>query len=111
MPRLPAAMLPVSLALAGAPWRLSLAARYAGWEESDYGDRAMVRGVLDARFLHYDMNHMPGYYALCALVLAAVGDTVVAAKGVSRVSGCVALGLAVVLCRKLAGPGVAAVAG
>ncbi len=90
--------------LAGLLWRLWLAARYAGWEESDYGNLAMVRGVLDGGFLHYDMNHMPGYYALGALALAVVGDAVLAAKGVSLLGGLVALGVAVSLSHRLAGP-------
>ncbi|MFT5685462.1 MAG: hypothetical protein ACI8RZ_006413 [Myxococcota bacterium] len=90
--------------LAGLLWRLWLAGRYAGWEESDYGNLAMVRGVLDGGFRHYDMNHMPGYYALGAVALAAVGDAVIAAKGVSLLGGLVALGIAVSLSHRLAGP-------
>ena len=87
----------------GAIWRLLLVPVYWGWEESDYGDLAMIRGVLDQRFLHYDMNHLPGYYALGALVLAFVGDTVVAALGVSLVGGLVALGGAVALTDRVYG--------
>ena len=30
-----------------------------GWEESDYGNLQMVRGVFDSGFCSYDMNHMP----------------------------------------------------
>ncbi len=90
--------------LVAAAWRLFLAGRYAGWEESDYGNLAMVRGVLDGGFLHYDMNHMPGYYALGALALAVVGDAVIAAKGVSLLGGLIALGIAVSLSHRLAGP-------
>ena len=52
--------------IAAAAWRLRLSGRFAGWEESDYGNLAMIQGVLDGGFLHYDMNHMPGYYALGA---------------------------------------------
>ena len=87
----------------GLCYRLWLMTRYAGWEESDYGNLAMVRGVLDGGFLHYDMNHMPGYYAVSAIVLVLVGDTVVAAKTVSLVGGVVALGLAVGLMDRMAG--------
>jgi hypothetical protein len=100
----------VSVLLAGL-WRLWLAGVYAGWEESDYGNLAMVRGVLDGGFLHYDMNHMPGYYALGAAALAVVGDAVVAAKAVSMLSGLVALGIAVALTHRLAGPLAAALTG
>lgn len=96
---------------AGAAWRLYLTTQYAGWEESDYGNLAMVRGVLDGGFQHYDMNHMPGYYALGALALAAVDDTVLAARGVSLLGGLVALGLSTWLTGRLAGPAAAAVAG
>lgn len=97
--------------LAGALWRLWLMHVYAGWEESDYGDLAMIRGVLDARFLHYDMNHLPGYYALGALVLALVGDTVVAALTVSFGFGVLALGLAVALTDRVVGRSAAWVVG
>ncbi|RME21107.1 MAG: hypothetical protein D6798_18910 [Deltaproteobacteria bacterium] len=97
--------------LGGLAWRLWLMGRYYGWEESDYGNLAMVRGVLDGHFLHYDMNHMPGYYGLAAVVLAVVGDTVVAARAVSLVGGLVALWLALRLARHLAGDRAAAVTG
>ena len=102
--------------LIGAIWRMVLWSRFAGWEESDYGNLAMVRGVLDGGFLHHDMNHMPGYYALGALALGALelvglGDAVWAAKGVSLVGGLVALGLAVWLTDRLAGRKAAWVAG
>lgn len=118
VPARPAARGPLSrrglvalVMLIGAVWRLFLMSRYAGWEESDYGNLAMIRGVLDARFMHYDMSHLPGYYALAALVLAVVGDTVVAAKGTSFVCGVLALGLAVALTDRLWGRAAAALAG
>lgn len=104
-------MLVAVIVALGALWRLFLMGRYAGWEESDYGDLAMIRGVLDARFLHYDMNHLPGYYALGALVLALVGDTVVAAKATSLAGGLVALGLAVALTDRVYGRAAAWIAG
>ncbi|MEC8422581.1 MAG: hypothetical protein VX000_02325, partial [Myxococcota bacterium] len=85
-PRAPARLL-VGVGLLALAWRLFLASRYAGWEESDYGNLAMVRGVLDGGFLHYDMNHMPGYYALGAVVLSVVGDAVLAARAVSMIGG------------------------
>ena len=91
-------VLPVTIAVAvGMLWRLWLMGRYAGWEESDYGNLAMIQGVLDGGFLHYDMNHMPGYYALAALVHAVVGDAVIAGRAVSLLGGVTALGLAVAL--------------
>ncbi|NOY27341.1 MAG: glycosyltransferase family 39 protein, partial [Oligoflexia bacterium] len=94
-----------------AAWRLWLMGRYYGWEESDYGNLAMVRGVLDGGFRHYDMNHMPGYYALSAAVLALVGDTVVAARAVTLCGGLIAVALAVALAGRLAGRSAAWVAG
>ena len=94
----------VALVLAaGATWRLWLMTRYAGWEESDYGNLAMVHGVLEGGFLHYDMNHLPGYYALSAAVLALVGDAVVAARAVSLLGGLVALGISVAMTDRLVG--------
>lgn len=92
-------------------WRLWLMGHYYGWEESDYGNLAMVRGVLDGGFLHYDMNHMPGYYALGAMALAIVGDTVVAARAVTLLGGLIAVGLSVALTERLAGRTVALLAG
>lgn len=92
-------------------WRLWLMGRYYGWEESDYGNLAMVRGVLDGGFRHYDMNHMPGYYGLSALVLAVVGDAVVAARAVTLTGGLVAVGLSLSLAWRLGGRWVALLAG
>ena len=86
---------PVVAALVlGGIWRLWLVGRYAGWEESDYGNLAMIQGVLDGGFRHYDMNHMPGYYALGAMVHAVVDDAVLAGRFVSFFGGLVALGIA-----------------
>jgi 4-amino-4-deoxy-L-arabinose transferase-like glycosyltransferase len=89
--------------LLGAGLRLWLVPRYAGWEESDYGNLAMIRGVLDSGFRHYDMNHMPGYYALGAAALAVAGDARLAAVGLSLVAGLVAFALAVGLAVRLGG--------
>ena len=89
---------PVAVAVVlGALWRVWLMGRYAGWEESDYGNLAMIQGVLDGGFMHYDMNHMPGYYAIAAVVHAVVGDAVIAGRAVSMIGGVIALGLAVAL--------------
>ena len=33
-------------------WRLWIGTRYAGWEESDYGNLAMIEGVRAGAFLH-----------------------------------------------------------
>ena len=103
-PRLWVLLLPL---LVAAAWRIWLWPRYYGWEESDYGNLAMVRGVLDGGFRHYDMNHMPGYYGLGALALAVVGETELAARGVSLVGGLVAFLLSVRLADRLLGRRVA----
>jgi hypothetical protein len=79
--------------LAGA-WRFFLMDIFAGWEESDYGNLAMVRGVYESGFRHYDMNHMPGYYGLAALGLLFTEDTVWAAKMCSWLGGMLAYGAA-----------------
>lgn len=105
------AFLVLVVVLLGAGWRLWLMPRYAGWEESDYGNLAMIRGVLDGGFRHYDMNHMPGYYAAGAALLALVGDAVVAARAASLLGGLVALGLATWLSDSLGGRRVAWVTG
>ncbi len=96
---------------AAAVWRLHLSRTYAGWEESDYGNLAMIRGVLDGGFLHYDMNHMPGYYALSAMALAVVGDAGLAGRIVTLGGGLATVALAVALADRLAGPRAALVAG
>ncbi|HCH62832.1 MAG TPA: hypothetical protein DFR83_08515 [Deltaproteobacteria bacterium] len=68
-------------------WRLWIGTRYAGWEESDYGNLAMIEGVRAGAFLHYDMNHMPGYYALAAVVHVVVDNAVVAGRVVALAGG------------------------
>lgn len=89
--------------VAAAAWRLALGAVYYGWEESDYGNLAMIHGVLEGGFLHYDMNHLPLYYGLSAVVMAVVGDAVVAGRVVSLAGGLVAIGLALWLAERVAG--------
>ncbi len=84
-----------------------LGARYSGWAESDYGNLAMVRGVLEGGFLHYDMNHLPLYYAASAAVMAVVGDAVLAARAVALISGLFTVGLGVALADRLFGRRVA----
>ncbi len=96
----------VAVAVAAA-WRLWLSTRYAGWEESDYGNLAMVRGVLDGGFLHYDMNHLPLYYAASAMVMAVVGDAVVAARLVALAAGLATVALGVWIADRLHGRRVA----
>jgi hypothetical protein len=104
--------LPVTIAVVvGALWRLWLMDNYAGWEESDYGNLAMIQGVVEAKFLHYDMNHMPGYYALAALVHLVVGDALIAGRAASFIGGVVALGLGTALAGRLGGVRAAWVAG
>jgi len=96
--------LPVILAvIVAGMWRLWLMPRYAGWEESDYGNLAMIQGVLDSGFQHFDMNHMPGYYGIAALVHALVDDAVIAGRGVSWLGGLTALGLATALATRMGG--------
>ena len=67
--------------------RLFFAETYYGWEESDYGNLAMVYGVWESGFTHYDMNHMPGYYFVSALIYGIVRDSTIAAIAVSVCSG------------------------
>ena len=67
--------------------RLFFVQTYYGWEESDYGNLAMVYGVWESGFTHYDMNHMPGYYFVCALLYALVRSSIWAGIGVSILSG------------------------
>jgi hypothetical protein len=100
-----------ALVLLALAWRLWLMPRYYGWEESDYGNLAMARGVLESGFTHYDMNHLPLYYGLSAAVLAVVGDTVLATHLVSLVAGLAVVALVVVVSWRLAGREAAWVAG
>ena len=104
-------LLVAGLLIAAGAWRAVLSTRYFGWEESDYGNLAMVRGVLESGFTHFDMNHLPMYYGLSALVMAVVGDAVVASKAVSMVAGMLTVAATVVLGDRLAGRGVAWTAG
>ena len=93
----------VVVVLLAAAWRGWLGTHYAGWEESDYGNLAMIEGVRAGHFLHYDMNHMPGYYAAAAVVHAVVGDAVVAGRTVALVGGLGALAGSVWLAHRLGG--------
>jgi len=67
--------------------RLYFLQTYYGWEESDYGNLAMVYGVWESGFTHFDMNHMPGYYFVGALAYAVCHNSIWAALSVSVVSG------------------------
>ncbi len=89
--RLSMPALVAACAVVSGAWRLWLGTVYAGWEESDYGNLAMIQGVVAGHFLHYDMNHMPGYYGLAALVHVVVDDAVVAGRSVSWIGGVAAL--------------------
>ncbi|HJN73229.1 MAG TPA: glycosyltransferase family 39 protein [Myxococcota bacterium] len=104
-------LLVAGLLVAAGAWRALLSTRYFGWEESDYGNLAMVRGVLESGFTHFDMNHLPMYYGLSALVMAVVGDAVQATLAVSMLAGMLTVALTVVLGDRLAGRGVAWTAG
>lgn len=64
---------------------------FAGWEESDYGNIAMVRGVYESGFQSYDMNHMPGYYGIAAIFLFFYDDAVVAGKLAATLSGALSI--------------------
>lgn len=83
--------------------RVWLTQHYYGWEESDYGNLAMIYGVWDSKFTHFDMNHMPGYYAVSALVYGVVQDSILAGKLVSVSSGLCVMGLSIRLSEKLGG--------
>ena len=91
----------------GAAWRLLLMQIYYGWEESDYGNLAMARGVLESGFRHYDMNHLPMFYGLSALVMAVVGDAVLATRIVAFVSGALTVALGVWVADRILGRRVA----
>ena len=81
--------------------RLWLCFSYYGWEESDYGNLAMVHGVWQSGFTDFDMNHMPGYYFLSAVVYSVIRDSVIASKLVSFVGGAVSLLLASLIVKKI----------
>lgn len=101
-----AALITACAALA-ALWRVVLIPRYWGWEESDYGNLMMTRGVLESGFTAYDMNHLPMYYALSAGVMALVGDAIAATHAVSLLAGVLTVALGVALADRLVGRGVA----
>ena len=84
---------------------------FFGWEESDYGNLAMVQGVLDSGFTAYDMNHMPGFYAIGAFLLSLIGDTVIASKSAAWLGGMTSFALTIILARHLSGMRVAVVVG
>jgi len=96
-------LLLVGLVLLSALLRAALMGPYYGWEESDYGNLAMVRGVLESGFTHFDMSHLPLYYGVSAAVMAVTGDAVIAAVGVSFVCGLLTVALSVVLADRIGG--------
>ena len=91
------------LIILGILWRLFLIQSFWGWEESDYGNLQMVRGVFDSGFRSYDMNHMPGYYAVAALFLFVFSDTVWASVGATFLAGCLAFVISILYMQKVAG--------
>ncbi len=103
----PRVTLVAALLVVAGVYRLWLMGHYFGWEESDYGNLAMARGVLESGFRHYDMNHLPLYYGLSALVMAVVGDAVIATRAVSLFAGLLTVGFAVLLADRVAGRRVA----
>lgn len=93
---------PEALVLVAAlAYRLWLTRAFYGWEESDYGNLAMARGVLDSHFTHFDMRHLPLFYGLSAAVMGIVGDAVWATHIVSLSSGMGLIAVVMVLGRQL----------
>jgi 4-amino-4-deoxy-L-arabinose transferase-like glycosyltransferase len=80
-----------------------LCTQYFGWEESDYGNLAMVKGVVDHGFLNYDMNHLPMYYFLSAIVMSLIGNATIAAVSVSMCAGVLTVLLGFLLTDRLSG--------
>ena len=93
----------ILLFLLGIGWRIYLSTIYYGWEESDYGNIAMVYGVWEGGFRHYDMSHMPGYYFFSALWLFVLDDSILAAKLTAGIGGALSLVGAGLLLRRLLG--------
>jgi len=92
-------------------WRGLLWPDFYGWEESDYGNLAMARGVLDSNFTTFDMNHLPLYYALSAFVLLFIDSAEIATVVVSLAGGLDAFVLAVRISEHLFGRIAAVTAG
>ncbi len=99
------------LAIIALAFRLCLMPYYYGWEESDYGNLAMARGVLESGFRDYDMRHLPLYYFLSAAVLSVVDDTILATHIVSLVSGTAAVIFGYLLAREAFGQRAGVLAG
>ena len=91
------------LIILGIVWRMFLIQHFWGWEESDYGNLQMVRGVFDSGFRSYDMNHMPGYYAVAAFFLFIFSDTVWAAIGATLLAGSLTFAFSILYMQKVAG--------
>ncbi len=100
----------VMITLVALFWRFFLIFHFYGWEESDYGNLAMTRGVLDSAFTRYDMNHLPLYYGLSAMVTVVTGSTVVGTRVVSMAGGFFVLLLTAAICMRIKGVGLALLA-
>ena len=59
--------------------RIFFVQTYYGWEESDYGNLAMVYGVWESGFTHYESY--AGYYFVGAMLYALVRSSIWAGLG------------------------------
>ena len=84
-------------------YRLFLYQQYYGWEESDYGNLAMINGVLESGFQQYDMNHLPMYYFLSAVLMKFVGSALIAGTMVSMGAGVLTVVLGFLLAKRIGG--------
>ncbi|MCO4772894.1 MAG: glycosyltransferase family 39 protein [Deltaproteobacteria bacterium] len=80
-------------ALVGLAYRLWLVPRYFGHEEEDWGNLQIARGVVESGFRWLELEHMPGYAWLVAIVSLLGFDVEVAARIVAVLSGALVVGL------------------
>jgi hypothetical protein len=92
-------------------YRAWLATSYYGWEEGDYGNLMMVREVLDSGFTWFRTSHMPGWYAMGAALRAVLPFPRLAPLLVTGGFSVLTVGVAALLCRRLAGSAAAWLAG
>ena len=97
---------PVLLAMLalGLAWRVFLAWRFYGWEEDDYGNLARSFSVAYGGLEQLAVSHLPLYYLVNAALIRVFGHAEVVCVATSMFCGLAAMGLAMDLARRIAGP-------
>jgi hypothetical protein len=84
--------------------RVLISLRFHGWEEDDYGNLARSFAVASGGLGELTVSHLPLYYVVNAALIRVFGHAEIVCVATSLVCGVAALGLAMDLARRMAGP-------